>query len=101
MNASKGSERPGAKKGRDTQRLPAQLSRVNLNAAGIDVGAASHFAAVPQDRSEQPVREFEAFTADLYRLADWLTECGVETVAMESTGVYWIPLFGVLEERGF
>ena len=47
------------------------------------------------------MQEFEAFTADLYRLADWLTECGVETVAMEATGVYWIPLFGVLEERGF
>ena len=47
------------------------------------------------------MREFAAFTADLYRLADWLAECGVETVAMESTGVYWIPLFGVLEERGF
>ncbi len=57
--------------------------------------------AVPADRSEQPVQEFEAFTADLYRLADWLDECGVETVVMESTGVYWIPRFGVLEERGF
>ena len=102
MNASKGSEKPEAKKGVGAaQRLPAELSRVNLNAAGIDVGASSHFAAVPQDRWEQPVREFEAFTADLYRLADWLAECGVETVAMESTGVYWIPLFGVLEERGF
>ena len=53
------------------------------------------------DRAKQPVQEFEAFTADLYRLADWLTGCGVETVVMESTGVYWIPLFGVLEERGF
>ncbi len=74
---------------------------MNLNAAGIDVGAISHFVAVPADRTEQPVREFEAFTADLYRLAEWLAECGVETVVMESTGVYWIPLFGVLEERGF
>ena len=102
MNASRGSEKPEAKKGGGAaQRLPAELSRVNLNAAGIDVGASSHFAAAPQDRWEQPVREFEAFTADLYRLADWLAECGVETVAMESTGVYWIPLFGVLEERGF
>ena len=77
------------------------LSQLNLNAAGIDVGATSHYVAVPADRAEQPVQEFEAFTADLYRLADWLTECGVETVVMESTGVYWIPLFGVLEERGF
>ena len=65
------------------------------------MGATSHFVAVPADRSEQPVQEFEAFTTDLYRLANWLTECGVETVAMESTGVYWIPLSGVLEERGF
>ena len=80
---------------------PAELSQLNLNSAGIDVGATSHFVAVPSDRSEQPVQGFEAFTADLYRLADWLTECGVATVAMESTGVYWIPLFGVLEERGF
>ena len=80
---------------------PAGLSHLNLNAAGIDVGATSHFVAVPADRAEQPVREFEAFTADLYRLADWLTECGVGTVVMESTGVYWTPLFGVLEVRGF
>ena len=69
--------------------------------AGIDVGATSHYVAVPADRTEQPVQEFEAFTADLYRLADWLAECGVATVVMESTGVYWIPRFGVLEERGF
>ena len=80
---------------------PPELSLLNRNAAGIDVGASSHYVAVPADRSEQPVREFEAFTADLYRLADWLAECKVDTVAMESTGVYWIPLFGVLEERGF
>ena len=86
---------------RQSSAKPAGLSQLNLNAAGIDVGATSHFVAVPADRSEQPVREFEAFTADLYRLAGWLTECGVETVVMESTGVYWIPLFGVLEERGF
>ena len=65
------------------------------------MGANSHFVAVLADRSAQPVREFEAFTADLYRLADWLAQCGVETVVMESTGVYWIPLFGVLEERDF
>ena len=77
------------------------LSQLNRNAAGIDVGATSHYVAVPAERAEQPVQEFEAFTADLYRLADWLGECGVETVVMESTGVYWIPLFGVLEERGF
>ncbi len=85
---------------RKSRAKPEGLSQLNLNAAGIDVGATSHFVAVPADRAEQPVREFEAFTADLCRLADWLSECGVETVVMESTGVYWIPLFGVLEERG-
>ena len=66
---------------------PAGLSQLNLNAAGIDVGATSHFVAVPADRAEQPVQEVAAFTADLYRLAEWLSECGVETVVMESTGV--------------
>lgn len=85
----------------DGQTLPAGLSRVNLNAAGIDVGAGSHFVAVPEDRCEEPVREFKAYTGDLYRMADWLAECDIRTVAIESTGVYWIPLFGVLEERGF
>ena len=101
MTTNHGSGRPVAKATPEQDRLPAGLSQVNLNAAGIDVGAASHFVAVPADRSEHPVQEFEAFTADLYRLADWLGEWGVETVVMESTGVYWIPLFGVLEERGF
>ncbi len=86
---------------RQSSAKPAELSQLNMNSAGIDVGATSHFVAVPADRAEQPVQEFEAFTADLYRLAHWLTECGVQTVAMESTGVYWIPLFEVLEERGF
>ena len=96
----KGARRADGTRG-DPPVLPAGLSRVNLNAAGIDVGAESHFVAVPEDRCDTPVREFEAFTGELYRLADWLAECGIETVALESTGVYWIPLFGVLEERGF
>ncbi|MHB0870542.1 MAG: IS110 family RNA-guided transposase, partial [Chloroflexota bacterium] len=85
-----------------TRRKPVGgLKRVNRNAAGIDVGGASHYVAVPEDRDDQPVREFASFTGDLYRMADWLRECGIDTVAMESTGVYWIPLFQVLEERGF
>lgn len=71
------------------------------NAAGIDVGSASHWVAVPPDRDIDPVREFKSFTADLGALADWLAACGVDTVAMESTGVYWIPLFELLEARGF
>ena len=101
MTTNQRSRKAGEKATAGRERLPAELSQVNLNAAGIDVGASSHFVAVPADRAEPPVREFEAFTADLYRLANWLTECGVATVVMESTGVYWIPLFGVLEERGF
>ena len=81
--------------------LPAELQQVNLHAAGIDIGATSHFVAVPPSGDPQPVREFGAFTRDLHQLADWLQSCGVETVAMESTGVYWIPVFEVLEQRGF
>jgi transposase len=77
------------------------LELINLNAAGIDIGSRSHFVAVPPDRDPQPVQEFPAFTADLERLADWLERCGIATVAMESTGVYWIPLFELLESRGF
>ena len=81
--------------------LPAQLQHLNLNAAGIDIGATAHFVAVPPDRDPQPVREFATFTADLHRLADWLSACGVDTVVMESTVVYWIPLFEILDARGF
>lgn len=77
------------------------LTLTHPNAAGIDIGSASHFCAVPPDRDDEPVREFKSFTADLERLADWLDACGVDTVAMESTGVYWIPLFELLERRGF
>ena len=92
---------PAVKASSRREGLPAELSRVKLGAAGADVGTGSHFVAVPEGRGQQPVREFGSFTADLYLMADWLAECGVETVAMESTGVYWIPLFEVLEERGF
>lgn len=83
--------------------LPPELKHIHLNAAGIDVGAEAHFVAVSpsRDLDGKDVREFGAFTVDLCALADWLTQCGIETVAMESTGVYWIPLFEVLEARGF
>ena len=79
----------------------APLALTHPNAAGIDIGSASHFVAVPPDRDDEPVREFRSFTADLERLADWLGECGIDTVAMESTGVYWIALFELLDARGF
>ena len=70
------------------------------NAAGIDVGASSHWVAVPKHLADEPVREFGAMTDDLNALADWLLACGVDTVALESTGVYWIPIYEVLEQRG-
>lgn len=77
------------------------LPRIRQNAAGIDVGATEHWVSVPADRSSEPVQRFGAFTGDLYALADWLKACRIDSVAMESTGVYWIPLFEILEERGF
>jgi transposase len=70
------------------------------NAAGIDVGAREMFVAVPPGRDKNPVRVFLTFTEDLERLADWLLQCGVTTVALESTGVYWIPLYDILAQRG-
>ena len=79
----------------------AAISLTHPNAVGIDIGSASHFVAVPPDRDDGPVREFQSFTADLHRLADWLDACNVDTVAMESTGVYWIPLYELLESRSF
>ena len=60
-----------------------------------------HMAAVRADRTPEPVRSFGTFTADLHRLVDWFTQCGVETVVMESTSVYWIPVFELLDARGF
>ncbi|WP_028219424.1 IS110 family RNA-guided transposase [Paraburkholderia oxyphila] len=70
------------------------------NAAGIDVGGSSHWVAVPRTADDQPVREFGATTCELHAMADWLLACGVDTVALESTGVYWIPVYEVLEQRG-
>jgi transposase len=77
------------------------LEIVNRNVAGIDVGNESHYVAVPPGRDPQPVQEFGSWTADLERMADWLKACGIQTVVMQSTGVYWIALYDVLEARGF
>lgn len=79
---------------------PSVLERINPNVAGIDCGSAEHFVAVPPDRDATPVRSFPTFTSDLHRLADWLTACRVTSVAMEATGVYWIPIYEILEARG-
>jgi transposase len=83
------------------KRLPKNLEKINFNAAGIDIGSTEHYVAVPEDRADKNVRCFQTFTSDLYDLANWLKECKVTTIAMESTGVYWIPLFQILEEKGF
>ena len=80
---------------------PSLLKRINPNAAGIDCGSREHYVAVPPDRDPAPVQSFKTFTSDLHRLADWLTRCRITSVAMESTGVYWIPLYEILEARGF
>jgi transposase len=78
-----------------------QLEIVHPNAAGMDIGASEIYGCVPPDRYEENVKVFGTFTPDLHRLADWLAANQVDTVAMESTGVYWIPVFEVLEARGF
>lgn len=85
---------------RSQQKLIGPFNVVNPDAAGIDAGSEKHFVSVPEDRSDEPVRTFGTFTEDIYGLADWLVECRIKTVAIEATGVYWIPLFEVLEARG-
>jgi transposase len=76
------------------------LAIVNPNAAGIDVGNESHFVAVPADRDTTAVQEFGCWTADLVRMCEWLRACGIETVALQATGVYWIPLYDQLTQHG-
>lgn len=80
---------------------PAALERLHPDSAGIDCGSAEHFVAVPPDRDATPVRSFATFTGDLHRLAEWLTACRITHVAMEATGVYWIPIFEILDACGF
>jgi hypothetical protein len=85
---------------RSQSALPPQLAAVNLHAAGIDVGAETHYGAVPPRDDAQPVRRCGAYPVDFEAFADWLAACGITTVALESTGVYWIPLVELLESRG-
>ncbi|MGA3118472.1 MAG: IS110 family transposase [Syntrophobacteraceae bacterium] len=85
-----------ARKGRKNE-----FQLINPHAAGIDVGSKFHIVAVSPEHDPNPVRKFSSFTTDLHRLADWLEAVGVTTIAMESTGVYWIPVFEILESRGF
>ena len=78
-----------------------KLEVLHPDAAGIDVGGTAHYVAVPNEAAVESVRQFGVYTRDLHALADWLKACGVKIVAMESTGVYWIPLYELLESRGF
>jgi transposase len=89
------------RKGRRKRARRASFQLTHPDCGGIDVGASSHFVAVPPDRDAQAVREFRSFSDDLHRLGDWLSACGIRTVVMESTGVYWIALYELLESRGF
>ena len=97
---NRGNRRPRQRtmKGQGSTRM---LTRMNADVAGIDCGASEHVVAVPPDRDAAPVQTFTTFTHDLLHLADWLERCGIKSVAMESTGVYWIPIYEILEARGF
>ncbi len=88
-------------RGRRRVTRPVTMPILHPNTAGIDIGATEIYVCVPLDRDPEPIRRFGTFTEDLHALADWLTRCGVTAVAMESTGVYWIPLYQILETRGF
>lgn len=103
MKKSKGTRKRSEKKtARGAGRLSKEeLRQINPDAAGIDIGSREHFVCVPAGRDEKRVRSFGTFHADLERLAQWLKDCGVRMVAMESTGVYWVPLFQILEKAGF
>jgi transposase len=89
-----------SKKGKKKVSIDQGWETINPHAAGIDIGSKEHFVCVPSGSSQTPVRRFGTCTADLEALADWLKECGVTSVAMEATGVYWIPVFQILEARG-
>lgn len=78
-----------------------EMNVVYPDTAGVDIGSASHYASVPEDRDPQPVREFGCFTPDLHAMAAWLKECRIRHVVMESTGVFWVPLYQILEQEGF
>jgi transposase len=85
---------------RSQRKIIGDFEVINPNAAGIDAGSEQHWVSVPEDRTDRPVRPFGTFTGELEALADWLVECGITTVAIEATGVYWFALFEILEQRG-
>ncbi len=90
-----------AKKRKTKSKRVKMLHIIKSNAAGIDIGASEIYIAVPADRDNKPIRHFDTFTSDLHAAAKWLKACGIDSIAMESTGVYWIPVFQILESYGF
>jgi transposase len=94
---ARGSQRPQGKGNQPRS----ELRITNPDAGGIDIGSRAHYVAVPEDRAQSPVRCFGTYTAELDAIVSWLKECGIKTVAMESTGNFWIPLYQKLEEAGF
>jgi len=92
MAKQPGKRKKDGVKGDATEGLPP----LNLHAAGIDVGSAEHYVAIPPDRDAEPIRKFGSFTADLHRMARWLKDCRIKTVVMQSTGVYWMALHAAL-----
>jgi len=98
-NSNKSNKRSSAKS--PSRELPEELRALNLDAAGIDIGSREHYVCVPLGRDEKRVRRFLNFHQDLQAMAQWLEKCAVKTIVMESTGVYWIPAFQILERAGF
>ena len=86
---------------RKMQSQDLSLEVIHPDAAGMDIGNESHYVAVPPDRDDQPVRCFGCTTAELKAMAAWLKQCRIRTVAMQSTGVYWVAVFDILEQAGF
>jgi transposase len=96
-------QNPKKQKRKKTVEVPKldSLKQINLNASGIDIGSTEIWVCVPEDRDEKSVKKFGTFTSDLHQIAAWLKACNVKTVAMESTSIYWIPLYDILEHEGF
>lgn len=92
---------PNKQKSQEVESSSSSLPVLFPDTAGIDIGSKSHFVAIPSERDSNPVREFSTFTADLHKMVKWLKECNIKTIIMESTGVYWIPAFELLESNGF
>lgn len=97
----KSTEKTTKRSKKQAKKTPAKLDVTNPDAAGIDIGSEEHWVCVPENRCENNTRPFNCYTPDLHKIKNWLKECNIKTVAMESTGVYWIPLYQLLEKAGF